>query len=671
VWWLAATALAVEPAPEEPDSIEIVDVQSERSDAPDPLATSAMVTVIEVDARLSASAGVASAVDQASGTTVVQLGGVGDLSAVSVRGSSLRQVEVMLDGIPLNPDGASTVNLAELPLAAFQRLELYRGNAPPALGATPLGGVVNLVTGERGTPASLSISGGSWTTGRLTGLVQGASARAPVDGLLIVDALGTAGDFVVFDDNGTLFEPLDDHFAPRDNNAKQQLAVHGRARVGDDDARLTVLDALLVRDEGIPGPLMAPTREVRLSTVRHLAAVQGDGRLGASRAQARLWALQRLETLDDRAGEVGVDADWERANTASIGLHTHGAVAAGRHLVPALTATARRDSYVGRDLLTGAAGAPLSRWALAATASADAHMIGDRLSLSPVVRATTLLGAAGNGGEASTSAVLPRLGALVRPVRWLALKGNAGTYLRPPDLTELFGDRGFAQGNPDLLPERGWQADVGLRAEPVDAVAVDLASFWRGSRDAIVVVQNAQGTQVPVNFGETWVRGVEAALTLTTTWLDSQSNLTWTDARNLTPREEVANNPLPRIPAWELAQATSVHVDERVRLGHTWTYAAGATLDATGFYAVPPRSLHGAFLRLQPTRLDLSLELSALNLLDTRAEVVDRSPLDPTDETRVVTAITDFTGYPLAGRTFMLTLRWAAAAPDSPAEDRR
>ena len=79
------------------------------------------VTIIDVDERLSAAADLADVIETATGTTVVQLGGLGDLSAVSIRGSSLRQVQVFLDGVPLNPDGSAVVNLSELRFSNYMR----------------------------------------------------------------------------------------------------------------------------------------------------------------------------------------------------------------------------------------------------------------------------------------------------------------------------------------------------------------------------------------------------------------------------------------------------------------------------------------------------------------------------------------------------------------------
>ena len=119
---LLQAALAADAVPS-----EVVEVSERAAVAPDPLATSAAVTVLLPDERVSASADVGSLVESAAGTNVQRLGGIGDFAAVSIRGASLRQVEVFIDGVPLNPDGADVVNLSELPLGAFQRIEVWRG----------------------------------------------------------------------------------------------------------------------------------------------------------------------------------------------------------------------------------------------------------------------------------------------------------------------------------------------------------------------------------------------------------------------------------------------------------------------------------------------------------------------------------------------------------------
>ena len=134
--------------------------------APDEVsATPAQVTVIPVDERLPASADVATAVARAPGVVVRRLGGLGDLAQVGIRGAGARQSEVLLDGIPLNPEGGSAVDLSELPLRALDRVEVYRGQAPALLGTTALGGAVALWTTD--APVTrVSLGAGSWGTAR-------------------------------------------------------------------------------------------------------------------------------------------------------------------------------------------------------------------------------------------------------------------------------------------------------------------------------------------------------------------------------------------------------------------------------------------------------------------------------------------------------------------------
>ena len=262
----------VESSPSEDGAGEVL-VEGHAEDPGDPLATAGSVTVLEVDETLAATADVASLVDGAAGTTVVQLGGLGDFSAVSLRGSTLRQVQVHLDGIPLNPDGGDVVNLSELPLGAFSQVEVWRSAPPPGLLASPIGGVVNLVTGEEPRATRLSATGGSLGTARATGFGSGRTeiGGADADGIAFVDAFRTDGDFGYFADQGTIHDLLDDRRLERANNDKRQLSTHVRGRLGDRRLRLTLLDAACCerrvsrtrQQPLLPGPSRDPTEPRR------------------------------------------------------------------------------------------------------------------------------------------------------------------------------------------------------------------------------------------------------------------------------------------------------------------------------------------------------------------------------------------------------------------------
>ena len=684
----------------------VVVVEEPADDDTDPSETSATVTVVTVDETLAASADVAAVVDSSSGTVVRRLGGLGDYASVSIRGSSARQVQVFLDGVPLNPDGSQAVNLSELPLAAFERVEIYRGSAPAELAAAPIGGVVNLVTGD--LPTTGSVAFGSHDTGRMMaasgvpGVLCGDAKREDEphrrcgdledDLLLMAELFGTRGDYLAFTDNGTIYNQDDDTTIVRENNDKRQLASMARYRMDSERLDLSLNDAFLVREEGLPGPITSPTSTSRLATMRNLASARLEGRWGSLRANTLLWHQLRDETLDDRDGEIGVGQQWQRYRTSTTGVTAHASWGFRSWLVPSLTLTGRQDSFVQHDLLAEAVEDPRKRRAGTVTANAALRGWGERILLEPVLQVAALdnrlLGdvpfgdtAIAPAGEDTMVVPTPRVGLLLRPWQpstpteqdsaWagLAFKANAGRFFRPPDFTELFGDRGAVIGNTELLPEQGWQVDAGARwslpRRWVVTGSVD-AAWFRGEVDEqIVYVQNGQQTSVPINLGHSFTQGIEAALALDLFgWIDSQSNLTWTQSRNLTPSKDVLGNQLPRIPTWEVYQGTSFRSGEHLRAGHGWSFTDGNYWDATNWYLSPPRSLHSAFVR---AGFDgLSVELSVLNLLDNTVALVDRNPLSDDDDTLVPQPITDFFGYPLPGRTFLLTVSWTEPAKDGP-----
>ena len=677
-WVLCTSARATDTHDGSDPEPDVVVVESARV-GPGTLDETATVTVIEVDERLPRGATVTDALWRVAGAQIVQLGGLGDFSAVGIRGASLRQVQVYIDGVPLNPDGQQVVNLAELPLLGFERVEVYRGGAPARFAAAPIGGVISLVTPQNtgNTPSMAQLSAGSPDVMRLSGLTHGAvlAGDTPVEAMAFGELFQTTGDFTAFSDNGTPYNLLDDARSRRGNNDKSQVATTARVRVGPRGRRLTVQDTFLRREEGLPGHANAPAASVRLETTRNLAVAQLDAGSGTIDATGRLWHQARLERYDDRLGEIGVGSQWTDSAFSSVGVLGHIAASPSPHAVPALTLQGRRDAATLTDRLVDEAGDARVRWSGTAALSADLYAWGDRVRVTPVAHGLVVDNRALGDDPVDDSpiepaarqveaAFTPRLGVRVRPLPLVAVRASAGRFVRPPDLTELFGDRGARAGNPGLVPETGWQWDVGaglrLPDHPAGAVALDVTHFWTAVSDHIIYVQNSQRTSVPVNFGQTWTQGLEVALDLSLLGvLDSQTAVTATLSRNLTRGTGVANNQLPLVPRRQVSQATSVHWRDRARLGHTWTVVSGNYWDATNFFEAPPRNLHGAFARVTPsTDLGFSVEASVLNLFDRTVEVVDRNPLDAADDARALQPVTDFVGYPLAGRTWLLSVRW-------------
>ena len=662
-------AWAEEPEEHQDDVDSTVLVRDQRLNAPDAQSTSAAVSSVVVDERIPASWDVGAAVDSVSGTTVTRLGGLGDFSSVSIRGSSTRQVQVHLEGIPLNPDGTSSVYLSELPLQAFERVDVYRGNAPPQLGAAPIGGVVNLVTSQR-PGSAVYATGGSFNTARVGGSLNHSAWDGKLRTLVLVDAFHTQGDFSFFNDSGTRYTLIDDAVQERVNNDTDQLSALMRVQADLGLWQLTVMDSVMQREEGLPGHSGNRAFDARLEGFRNLGAVELERGLAQGQFRVRAWHQHRRETLLDLEGEVGAGTQHLSTLSQQLGVLSSASWVASPSMVASLTVWGRRDRGLTEDWLGDEAFPLHKRATYGAALSGDLWLLNERLRITPVVQGGLLDNRELQVEESDTPTPVPlqanftpRIGALLQVQPNLVFKANAGRYFRPPDFGELYGDRGALLGNEALRPEQGWQADVGLRARSPDHWAVqgsvELGHFWQSSTDLITWVQNSQRTLVAQNIGQAWTQGVELSVQGDLAgWVDLQWNLTRMASVNLVPDPAVADNQLPRVPLWELSTQSSVHWGERVRVGHHWTYVAQNYWDSTNWYLSPPRSLHGAFVRVQPVDQGPSLECSVLNLQNRQVQSLPRNVLDPKDPSLILQPLTDFVGYPLPGRTVLLTLRW-------------
>ena len=145
--------------------------------------------------------------------------------------------------------------------------------------------------------------------------------------------------------------------------------------------------------------------------------------------------------------------------------------------------------------------------------------------------------------------------------------------------------------------------------------------------------------------------------------VDLRANVTWMDSVNLDDREAYTDNQLPRLPRWEVWFEAAVHYKDRVRLSYDVSHTAGNYWDATNWYLAAPRTLHGLALRVQPGDGWPYLEVDLRNVADATVEAVPRDPLNPDDGALVVQPLTDFTGYPLPGRTLLITVGWRGERP--------
>jgi iron complex outermembrane receptor protein len=251
----------------------------------------------------------------------------------------------------------------------------------------------------------------------------------------------------------------------------------------------------------------------------------------------------------------------------------------------------------------------------------------------------------------------PRLSARAAVTSDVSIKTSAGWYVRLPTLLELFGNRGTILGSPDLRPERGPSADVGVVWAPAraiddfDRILVEASLFGTRSHDTIAFVNSAGF----ITRGEL-VASFRFARALSLT-----GNYTRLITQQLTSEVSYADKAIPREPGHALyGRADFAHriFDHGAALWLDASWQSATYLDQSNFMMVPERVLVGTGARVE-VAVGIAASLAIENLANTR---IQELPLDPPPRpnlTTTPTALADVAGFPLPGRTFYVSLDWS------------
>lgn len=111
------------------------------------------------------------------GLNVVQTGGPGRTTSISIRGANSEHTLVLIDGVEVNDPitVGRSYDFAHLTVDNIERIEILRGPQSTLYGSDAIGGVINIITkkGEGKPKFFLSAEGGSFTTFRETAGLRG------------------------------------------------------------------------------------------------------------------------------------------------------------------------------------------------------------------------------------------------------------------------------------------------------------------------------------------------------------------------------------------------------------------------------------------------------------------------------------------------------------------
>ncbi len=664
------------------------------------------VTRIHIDERAGETVSTAEALAESVGAHARSLGGLGSFSSISIRGAASGHTTVLIDGVPLSRIASVTADLGRISLESYSSLELYRGGVPAELGGQTLGGALNLKSAIGPSPGGktlvLSAGAGSFGSRHLRASWRGGRADGTTGFHLGLGYAGATGDFEYFNDNGTNLVAEDDVLEPRQNNGYDQLDAAARYRLRRGYLTIEAGSRSLFKSQGIPGSARVQSQSAGLTTFSQLLDLQlskqslwGSPRLFGTAQAYGLFEWQHFQDLD---GEIGLGTQDRRHRSLSGGAAGRVSADLGDMHNLSVGLETRTDYFTENDALVEPDDSLRSHgWRTGgAVTLTDDISLGqlDGWVFQPAFRidwlrtvpiADSSQPAVDEGQLATRNDVFlsPRLAYRARVTRGLSIKGSVGRYFRAPTVMELYGDRGFVVGNPDLRAETGISGDIGLVWAPapfqpgaahggsgsigdprhfVDRIYIEASAFARRPRDTIAFVTSMGLAARAQNLGDTMIQGLETGLSLRLAKTATFSgNYTFLSTRQDSPLLSFDGKPLPHRPRHQVYGRVDVARQVRGHLVVVWSdvsFTTGNFLDQAGLSQVPTRQFFGAGLKVEPMP-GLLIGLEGKNLANERIETIALDPPPRPDLARIPRAVADFFGYPLPGRAFYLTAQWA------------
>jgi vitamin B12 transporter len=155
------------PSPSEAEAEQVV-VSATRFDIPLDQSPASVSVISSEDLEQKQTERVSEALREVPGLSVVQTGTAGQLTSVFMRGLPSQDMQVLLNGIPINQGLAGQFDFANLTTDDIDRIEVVRGPQSTIYGPRALAGVVQIFTKQGSGPPGITLSaeGGSYDTFR-------------------------------------------------------------------------------------------------------------------------------------------------------------------------------------------------------------------------------------------------------------------------------------------------------------------------------------------------------------------------------------------------------------------------------------------------------------------------------------------------------------------------
>ncbi len=454
------------------------------------------VTVItEEEIRKSRAKNIGEVIERETGVKVDSYGAMGASTTVSMRGSSSKQVLILIDGQRMNCSRAGDVDFSEFPLLEHvERIEIVRGPGSALYGSSAMGGVINIITKEPPKKPTFSYETSYATHNTfINKFTHGAKIKK-------------FGYFL----SGGLYQSQ----GHRPNSDYDAHDIFGKLTYDLADWSKLILEGGYYNGEhGNPGTKTSPDYDDRGHKHRIWGSLGWKAKFG-ERSSLSLKAYGREEKVKDithtaapsfhRMDTLGGEAEYSikigKRNKVTTGMDIH--------------EDCMRSTDAGEHDLT-----------------TQAYWIQDEIKiLEPL---TFTIGSRWDYHPSFGTEGSPKASILYKVTEKTTLRASGGRAYRAPTLNDLYWYQPPTYyGNPDLKPEKAWAWDVGVDQIFTKNLLGKL-TFFRREVDDLIAWQSTAGVYKPENIDKALIWGIESELKAKMgKYFSSGIGYTWLETRN-------------------------------------------------------------------------------------------------------------------------------------------
>ncbi|KAA0989065.1 TonB-dependent receptor [Dyadobacter aurulentus] len=510
--------------------------------------------------------------NRSAGIRIRQTGGLGSNAGLMMNGFQDRAIKNFRDGIPLDYLGAG-YNISLVPVNMLERVEVYKGVLPTALGADALGGAVNMVTKKslyRYAEASYEVASFNTHRASVNALYTDSTRHffLGADAFLNKSDNNYKVDVIVTDQETAARTPATVRLFHNKFTNYYAEAYGGLTNLKWADELRAGITWFNINRQNQYGASMAQpfgaSVSRQYSVIPTLRYRKKFGRLGLDQfLTASSINTTQVDTVrgtydwygnfipsPSRRGEISMRGTLSDIKFSYFTSRTHLGYQLSENHLAEINVVSTHIGRTGRDPLgltlpeTGQdiLSLPAKYYKIIGAAGVQSSFFNDKLTNNLIAKffhyntSTIHVDIYGTalGEHRATSensfGIAEALKFALTPNTFIRASAEAATRL--PEQDEMFGDGNFHRSNFLLKPEKSTNINLGFRTEKRNAYSLEINSFYRITKDLIL--------RMPIDFLFTQNQNVESVkglgletdLTVSIKpWLRANGNFTYQDFR--------------------------------------------------------------------------------------------------------------------------------------------